>query len=189
MQLDLSRWTKLLQSIAVLRAEHQGVTSALFTLEGRHGRAQVQEMRAAGSLEDAQRSRRGDIMDAAAEQLADATRTLASLNTEIGALQRRQAELTQRAGTLRTIEAECRRWAQANGVRLPDADEGPLTARLPAASGPQREFGQGLPSSGPPPLAGATAPLPPRSFGRSAPARPVDLSMDSRLFNSRMDNR
>ena len=97
MELDVQRWTKLLHDIAVTRAEHQGVSAAVFQLEGEWSRAEANRLRLEVEVSRHRSASRATPAHEAGEaSLREAAAQSRALDARLGTLRAKQAELSAR---------------------------------------------------------------------------------------------
>ena len=134
MELDVQRWTKLLNDLAVACAEHQGVSAAVFQLEGEWSRAEasrrqleVEVSRHRGA------SRATPALEAGEASLREAAAQAAALDPQLAVLQTKRAELSARSGHSRPSRANAGAGPAGHAIGLPGDDEGASTASVPSA--------------------------------------------------------
>jgi hypothetical protein len=163
MEIDIRRWTGLLDELAVLRAESQGIGQAIFEVDGRLGRARAEfgrivdrrprelGARPSSTLEELREAARPNPdprvpyrPDAVQYDLLylEAERQLQAVEAEFRLLDGRRSALHQKANELSNIEQRCRRWGRERGIQLPGGDE--KTSVIVPASGPGREHASSI---------------------------------------------
>lgn len=149
MQLDLQRWNNLQQELRALKAQSEGLATAIFQMDSTRSQARA----ALAQLQDeAARVRpTQEIGDAAAHAISEADGSVNRVTEELSGLERQHGILHQRVNALKAIARACRDWAHANDVVLdPDDVRPPMVSFQPAPPG-ARQFGAGQ-DAGPPPL-------------------------------------